>query len=148
MAEIFTDEGLNWLLGIVPKGNSNAAPPQTLYLMLFTSQTATTVPAASAVLSTATGVTEAAFTNYARIAIAAADWGATAAGSPDGRQVTSAAKTYAAIGATVGSTLNGYGIATASTAGIGIYYCNFAEGAITPQVGLAVTVTPTMSFGA
>lgn len=145
MAEIFPDEGLNAILAVWPKNGSNYA---TMYMGLFTSQTATTVPAASAVLATPTGVTEAAFTNYARQSIAAASWGATAAGSPDGRQTTAGAVSFPAVGATVGGAINGYFIATASTAGTAFYYCNFTEGAITPQTGLVITVTPTIIFGA
>ena len=57
MAERFPTEGLRWLFSVVPR---NVVPgPSTLYLGLFTSQTATTVPAVDAVISTQTGVTEA-----------------------------------------------------------------------------------------
>jgi hypothetical protein len=145
MAEIFVNEGLDDMIaGLVKAGTQRT----TLYCGLFTSQTATTVPAATAVLSTATGVTEASFTNYARQSIASGAWGANAAGSPDGRQTTAGVVTFPAIGATVGGAINGCFLATASTAGIGWGYANFNEGAITPQVGLVITVTLTFSLGA
>ena len=69
MAEIFTDEGLDKILGIVPKNGTNVS---SLYIGLFTSQTASTVPARTAVGGAApSGWTEATGTSYARQAIAA-----------------------------------------------------------------------------
>jgi len=56
MAEIFPDEGLDLILSVI---TGNAAAPANLYMGLFTSQTASTVPARGAVLATQTGVTEA-----------------------------------------------------------------------------------------
>jgi len=40
MAEIFPNEGLDYILGVIPKAGTT---PTTLYLGLFTSQTASTV---------------------------------------------------------------------------------------------------------
>lgn len=45
MAEIFVDEGLDAVLAVFPKNGTNYA---NLYMGLFTSQTATTVPARTA----------------------------------------------------------------------------------------------------
>lgn len=145
MAEIFSNEGLDWLIGKVPKGG---AAITNVYLGCFTSATASTVPAATAVLATLTGVTEATWTNYARQAVPIADWGANAAGTPDGRKTTAAQKTFPAVGATVGGANNGLLLADALTAGIGIAYANFDEGAWSPAVGDILKVTPTWQYGA
>lgn len=148
MAEIFPDEGLNAILAIFPKNGAGLA---NLYIGFFTSQTASTVPGASAVLSTNTGVTEASGTSYARTAVAAAAWGANAAGSPDGRKTTASATATPAVGAGGWGTLNGFFLASTLTAGTGvaIYYSNFASGlAIPTSVGDVITVTPYIEFGA
>lgn len=146
MAEIFPDEGLNALLAIVPKNGANLSQ---LFLGFFTSQTPSTVPAANAVLSTLTGVTEASGTNYSRTAIAAGAWGANSAGSPDGRRTTASATATPAVGAGGWGTLNGFFLATAATVGTAIYYANFASGlGIPTSVGDVVTVTPFFELGA
>lgn len=146
MAEIFPDEGLNALLAIFPKNGANLA---NLYLGFFTSQTASTVPAANAVLATSTGVTEASGTSYARTAIPAANWGANAAGTPDGRKTTASAVATPAVGAGGWGTINGFFLASASSGGVAIYYANFASGlAIPTSVGDVITVTPYIEFGA
>ena len=146
MAEIFPNEGLDAILAIFPKNGANLA---NLHLGFFTSQTPSTVPAATAVLATATGVTEASGTGYARTAIPAANWGANAAGSPDGRKTTASAVTTPSVGAGGWGTLNGFFLATASSGGVAIYYANFDSGlGIPTSVGDVVTVTPFLNFGA
>jgi hypothetical protein len=138
------DEGLDYLLAIFPKNGTNIA---TTYLGLFTSQTATTVPAATAVLATASGVTEATGGGYARQSIAAADWGANAAASPNGRKTTATQKAFPQLSASIGS-VNGIIVATALTAGIGLGYANFDDGnAIVTQTNDIVRGTPTLAFG-
>lgn len=132
-------------MAIWPKNGTNIA---TMYVGLFTSATSSTTPTASAVLATQTGVTEASFTNYARQSIAAASWGAQAAGSPDGRKTTAGQVTFPAVGGTAGSAVNGFFIATASSAGIAICYANFTEGAWTPATGDIFKHTPYIQFGA
>lgn len=146
MAEIFPNEGLDVMLGIFPKNGANLA---TLYLGLFTSQTAATVPAATAVLATATGVTEASGTGYARSSLAAAIWGANAGGTPDGRRTTASAVTLAAVGAGAWGTINGFLIADALTNGHAIYYANFDDlTAIVTSPGDVITITPFLELGA
>lgn len=138
MAEIFPDEGLDRILGVIPKNGTNIS---TLYVGLFTSQTATTVPASTAVLATATGVTEVSGSGYARQSIAAASWGAIAAGT-GGRKTTGPQVTFAATG--TWSVANGFFIADASTNGIAIFYANFDDGtAVTLLNGDSLKVTPT-----
>lgn len=146
MAEIFSNEGIDVIMAIFPKNGSNLA---NLYVGLFTSQTATTVPAATAVLATSTGITEATGTAYARIAIAAASWGAQAAGSPDGRKSTAGLVTMPTVGAGGWGTINGFFIADALTNGHAIGYANFDSGlAINSSIGDIITITPTINFGA
>lgn len=149
--EIFPDEGLDYLLGIFPKNGTNAA---TLYLGLFTSQTATTTPANTAVLATATGVTEATFTSYARVAVAAADWGTAGADtiwSQAVRRVTAAQKSFPAAGAAYATPINGFFLATTSGAGTGIavYYSNFDDTTAIASLALGdiIRVTPKLGFG-
>lgn len=146
MAEIFPDEGLNYLLNLLPRGTGSI--PGTLYLGLFTSQTASTVPAGSAVLATPTGVTEATGTAYARQSIASGSWGAIAASSsPVGRSTAAAQVTFPAVGSGAWGTINGFFIATVLTAGVGIFYANFDDTtAIVTAVNDIIKVTPTMIF--
>lgn len=139
MAEIFPDEGVDLILSIFPKGGTNLT---TTYLGLFTAFTATTVGAAS---STADSYTEPGSGAYARVAVAAADWGAIAAGT-GGRKTTAAQKTFptatASWGTVNGSALFNQSSATGDTC---IYAANFDDAtAITVNSGDVVKVTPTM----
>lgn len=138
MAEIFPDEGLDRILGVIPKGGATIA---ILYVGLFTSQTATTVPGASAVLATLTGVTEVTGTGYARQSIAAAAWAAQSAGT-GGRKTVGPQVTFTATG--TWSAANGFFIADATTVGIALFYANFDDGtAVTLLNGDSLKVTPT-----
>jgi hypothetical protein len=143
VSELFSDEGIDWLLSLAPRGTGTI--PSTLYLGFFTSQTASTVPAGTAVLSTSTGVTEATGTAYVRQAIANTSWaGIVASTSPTGRKTTAAQVVFPAVGAGAWGTLNGFFIATAATAGIGIFYANFDDTtAIVTAVNDIVKITPT-----
>jgi hypothetical protein len=97
MAEIFTDEGIDTIMGVMPKNGTNFA---TLYCGLFTSQSATTVPARTATGGASpSGWTEAAYTSYARQSIAAASWGAQATNG-SGRKTTAGQVTFPTVGAT------------------------------------------------
>lgn len=148
MAEIFPNEGLDAIMAIWPKNGTNVA---NVWMGFFTSQTASTVPAATAVLATATGVTEASGTSYARVAIPAANWGAQAAGSPDGRKSTASVVTFPAVGAGGWGTINGFFLANNASAGAGVAYCyaNFDDvTAIVSAAGDVITVTPFINFGA
>lgn len=147
MAEIFVDEGLDFILSIFPKNGANSA---TLYLGLFTSQTATTVPANTAVLGASpSGITEATYTAYARQSIASTSWGANAAlSSPVGRKTTAGQVTFPTVGATAGGAINGFFLASALTEGTLIFAANFDDlTAITPSTGDIIRVTPTYGFG-
>jgi hypothetical protein len=129
MAETFVDEGLDYLLGIAFKAGT---VDTTLYIGLFTSQTATTVPARTATGGAApSGWTEmtASSGSYARIAIATGDWGAAATNGSGRRISLSAAKTF--TGFVSSAAANGFFIATNSASGAGdtiLYFANFDSG--------------------
>jgi hypothetical protein len=147
IAENFSLEGIDYLLGIFPKNGANLA---TSYLGLFTGATQTTVPGTNAVLSTYTGVAEAAFTSYARQSIASASWGANAAGSgaaAGGRQTTAGQVSFPAAGAAYATQINGFLLANVAAHGseVGIFYANFDDGTGIAALALGdiVKVTPT-----
>lgn len=149
--EIFPNEGLDYLLGVVPKGGTS---PANLYLGLFTSQTASTTPDATAVLATATGVAEAAYTSYARVAVASGDWGAAGADTiwaQAVRAVTAAQKSFPAAGAAYPTPINGFFLATTSGVGTGVavYYSNFDDTTAIASLALGdiIRVTPKLGFG-
>ena len=147
MAEIFPDEGLDYLIGITPKNGTNLA---NTYCGLFISQTASTVPASTAVLATQTGVTETSGWGYARQAHAAASWGTTGAKtiwSQSGRGTTGAQLSFAAATAAYGVAINGFFMAAVSSLGAGpaLFYSNFDDTTAIASLALGdiIKVTPT-----
>lgn len=147
MAEIFVDEGLDHILAVYPK---NGAGDATLYIGLFTSQTNNTVPARTATGGAApAGWTEAAGTNYARQAVAAADWGAPGTNG-SGRKITASQYTFPTVGAGGWGTVNGFFIATKVSTQAGdviIYFANFDDTtAVTLNNGDVIKVTPSMQY--
>jgi hypothetical protein len=99
-------------------------------------------------------VTTTDYPGYARVAIPAADWGTPGADtiwSQAVRAVTAAQKSFAAAtaAATPSAAINGFGIASASTAGVAIYYSNFDDttGISSLALGDIVRVTPKLGFG-
>lgn len=147
MAEIFPDEGLDYLLGLVPKGGTT---PTTLYLGLFTSQTASTVPANTAVLSTPAGITEAAYTGYARVAVASTDWGSistqTVWSQTGARGVTAAQKSFPAATAAYATAINGFFLASASTAGVCVFASNFSDTTAIASMAIGDVIKVTATF--
>lgn len=147
MAEIIPDEGLDYMLAIFPKNGTNLA---TSYLGLFTSQTASTVPAANMVLAGPTGITEAAFTSYARQSIAAASWGTTGAKtmwSQSGRGTTASQVSFPAAGASSATAINGFFLATASSAGVCLFASNFDDTTAIASLALGDIIKVTPTFG-
>jgi len=153
--DIFPDAGLDYMLGIFPKNGTNAA---TLYLFLWKGGTASTVPAAAATMGTMGGtfaeVTTTDYPGYARVAIAAADWGSAAGETLHtvvARVVTATQKSFAAAtaGATPSAAINGFGIATASTSGTPVYFSNFDDetGITSLALGDIIRVTPKLGLG-
>lgn len=141
MASIYPDEAIDLIHGIFPKNGVNFS---TLYIGLFTSQTATTVPDRSA--TGGSGWTEATGTGYARQSIASSDWG-TQATEGDGRKTTANQVTFPAAGSGGWGTVNGFFIATESTGGSIIYFANFDdETAVTINAGDIIRITPSMTL--
>lgn len=149
MAEIVPDEGLDYIVGVVLRGTP--APPANTYVGMFTSQTATTVPAAGTVLASApTGVTEAAPGGYARQAIAAAGWGALGAKTmwaQTGRGTTGPQVTFPQATGAYATAINGFFLATAAAAGVALLYSNFDDSTAIASLGLGDTVRITPTFG-
>lgn len=143
--EVFVDEGLDHILGIWPKNGSNDG---TLYIGLFTSQTATTVPARTATNIGQVGWVEATGTDYARQSIAAASWGSpSTVGS--GRRVTASQVTFPTVGSGGWGVVNGFLLATSvdQTSGSIIYFANFDDGtAKTLVAGSVEKITPSIQF--
>lgn len=146
-AELFPDEGLDHVLNKVPIAG---VAIQTSYgLGLFTSQTASTVPARTVTLASQTGITEVPNSGaYARVSVANSDWGAIAT-SGSGRKTTSAQKTFPDSTGSWG-TINGFFVATNTTWGLGValFYANFDDvTAINVNAaGFTVRVTPYVQY--
>lgn len=149
MAEIFPDEGLDYLLNLAFRG---AAQDTTLFVGLFTSQTPTTVPARTATGGASpSGWTEmsASSGSYARQAIATGDWGSPATNG-DGRRIAlSAAEVFTGfVGA---AAANGFFIATNSASGAGdtiLFFANFDSGVARTfaTTGDELELTPRVQF--
>jgi hypothetical protein len=136
--EIFPNEGLDLLLGIVPKNGTNLS---NTFLALFTAYTASTVGSSTSV---ADSYTEPSGGAYARATIASGSWGA-AATTQSGRGVTSAQITFATATASWG-TVNGFWIANQASASgdTCILAANFDDTtAVTINTNDIIKVTPT-----
>lgn len=145
--EIIPDEGLDFFINVMVKGGT--APANT-YVGLFTSQTATTTPASTAVLSTSTGVTEAAPGGYARQTVSAASWGTIGAKtiwSQTGRGTTATQVVFPAATSAYAVAINGFLLASASTAGIGLLYSNFDDSTAVPSMAIGDIIKITPTFG-
>lgn len=147
--EIMPNEGLAYLLGIVPKGGTS---PTNLYLGLFTSQTASTVITAAQTL--AANITEPTYTSYARVAVALTDWGSVVAGDTVwGQTVSSVAASQKLFPANSGSTystpINGFFLASASSGGVCVYQSSFDDqtAVASLDLGSIVKVTPKFALG-
>jgi len=147
MAEIFVDEGLDKIMGIFPKYGTNLA---SLYMGLFTSQTASTCPGRTAVGGASpSGWTEATGTSYARVEVANTDWGS-ASENGNGRKITASQKTFATVGSGGWGTVNGFFLASHASSQAGdtiIYFANFDDTtAVTLNENDVIKVTPSMQF--
>jgi hypothetical protein len=111
MAYMLPDVGLDIVLGQFPK---NATRLTSVDLGLFSSHTASTVITHA---QTGTSITESAWTNYARQALATATWGAQAEYSTTlGRMTTYPQVTFPTVGAS-GGTVNGFFLTTTGAPG-------------------------------
>lgn len=139
MAEIYPDEGLDLILNIFPRGGTNLT---TTYLALFTSFTATTVGTSGQAADT---YVEPNFGSYARQSIAAASWGAIAAGT-GGRKTTAAQVTFPTATTNSSSATNGFWLANqlSATGDVCIFAANFDDGtAVQVNTNDIIKVTPT-----
>jgi hypothetical protein len=142
MAEIFPDEGLDIVLEIFPRGGTNLT---TTYLSLFTSFTATTVGSSSQGADT---YTEPDFGSYARQSIAAASWGAIAAGT-GGRKTTAAQVTFPTATSNASATVKGFWLANqlSATGDKAIFAANFDDTtAVQINTNDVIKVTPTIQY--
>lgn len=145
MASIYPDEWLDTELGIFPKGG---AIIPTVYMGLFTSQSASTVPSRSATGGAIpNGWTEAAGVNYQRIAIASTAWGPNTTNG-NGRRTTAPKQTWPTAGAGGWGTVNGFFLATRPSSQAGdiiIYFANFDDGlSETVNANTTFEVTPSI----
>jgi len=107
MAQMVPTAGLDVILGQFPKNDTRLT---SLFLGLFTSQTASTVITSG---QNGTNITEATFTNYAAQTLATATWGAQGAVT-NGRGTTYPQVTFPTAGSS--QTINGFFIKTANAA--------------------------------
>jgi hypothetical protein len=107
MAQMVPTAGLDVILGQFPKNDTRLT---SLFLGLFTSQTASTVITSG---QNGTNITEATFTNYAAQTLATATWGAQA-GVTNGRGTTYPQVTFPTAGSA--QTVNGFFVKTANAA--------------------------------
>jgi hypothetical protein len=147
MAEIFVDEGLDNILGVFPKGAITTDP---LYIGLFISQTASTVPARTATGGAApAGWTEASGVSYARQSIAASAWG-TPSTNGSGRKITAGQVTFPTVGAGGWGTVNGFFIATKVSSQAGdviLFFANFDDTTAKVLVANAIEkITATIQY--
>ncbi len=147
MANIYVDQGIDTILGVFPKNGSNFG---VLYIGLFTSQSATTVPARSATSgATPSGWTEASGTNYARQVIASGDWSAPVTDST-GRKITATQVVYPAAGSGGWGVVNGFFIATQIASGASdkiIFFANFDDDtAVMINAGDILKITASMTL--
>jgi hypothetical protein len=112
--------------------------------------TASTVPAASAVLASQTGVTETSGWGYTRLAHAATGWGAAGSQSiwsQTTRGVVGAQLSFAAATAVYGSAINGFFMSATSALSTGpaLFYSNFNDVTAISSLALGdiIKVTPT-----
>jgi hypothetical protein len=142
MAEIWPDAGLDLVLAIFPKNGTNVA---NTYLSLFSTFTATTV--GSAAQGASSDYTDADFGAFARQTVAAADWGAVAAGA-GGRKVTAAQKTFPTATSNATATVKGFTLLTAVSGAATVYFAaNFDDlTAIQVNTNDIVKVTPTAQY--
>ena len=101
-------------------------------------------------LATATGVTEAGYASYQRVAVASTDWGAQAADtiwSQTVRSVTASQKSFPAATNTYAIAINGFFVASTLTGGIALYYSNFDDTTAIASLAIGDVIKLTPKFG-
>lgn len=142
MAETYLDAGIDYILGVIPKGDALG----TLALAAFTSQTEDTVAARTATIGSGIDEPAGGTGGYARVAIDEGDWGAPATNG-SGRRITAAQQAFPeSTGAWNPSTVNGFLIAVGTSVGGNppIYQANFDQevAAEIGSSGIVLRVTP------
>lgn len=153
MAETFSIEGLDYMLGIFPKNGTNLA---TSNCGLWTGPgTASTIgTSVSATLSTYTNIAEVTLGtwSYARQSIAGASWGAQATGAgaaAGGRQTTAGQVSFPAATATYATAINGFFLCDLSTHGTekSIFIANFDDTTAIASLAIGDIIKVTPTFG-
>lgn len=151
MADRVPTEGLDYIVNVLLK---NGGSPANLYLFLFKGGSASTVPGAAATIGTMGGgfseINTTDYPGYARVAVAVADWGAIGdqtIWTATYRGAAASQKSFAAATSAGASAINGFGLASASTAGVAIYYSNFDDATAIPILALGDIVRVTPRFG-
>lgn len=153
MAETFSLEGLDYIMGIFPKNGTNLA---TSYCGLWTGPgTASTIgTSVSATMSTYTNIAEVTIGiwSYARQSIAAASWGgqATGTGAAAGGKMTTAGQvTFPAATASYATAINGFLLCNASGHGseVSIFIANFDDTTAIASLAIGDIVKVTPTFG-
>lgn len=141
---------MDWLLSLAPKAGT---APATLYVGLFVGASQSTVPDPTSVLSTYTGVSETAYSGYARQPVTAAQWGMVGEKTTwgqTGRGTTASQVSFPASTATYETLINGFFLTTSLTHGaeVAIWYSNFNDnvGIASMAVGDIIRVTPTWQY--
>lgn len=144
MASMWPDEGLDFLLTIVPGAET---PPNPLWMGFYVSQSPTTTPGASAVLASSLGVTEASGVTYARQPIYGIAWNAPVDGGTGRQRTTASPVAFPTVGPGGWGTLNGFFLASAQSGGAALYYANFDDAtAIVSDINDIIAVTPTLRY--
>ena len=143
-ASTYPFEGIDVMLNTVFRKVVTQSP-DPMFLGLFTSQTATTVPAQTATLgATPVGVTEAVGGGYARASTPSTSWPAPTTTNVTGRttDMTTPISFAESTGAYTVNAQNGFFLATAATAGIALFYSNFLSGVaiVINQAGVTVRI--------
>lgn len=141
MAEVFPQEGLDYLLQSIPRSSQ---PPSYLWLGLFVTQSATTVIAPTQGLGV---VTEPSGFGYVRGTIPATAWGAPTF-YPSGRIVTASLISLPTADGVWGS-VNGFFLSPTSGVGQGVlvYQANFDDNSQLPVATFdRVSVQPAIKF--
>ena len=143
MGAIFPDQGVDFFLGVFPR-SACAYGACSLYLGLFTSQTASAVVTRTQTIADITEPT-AGVSAYDRQRLSASNWGAPST-SGAGRKVSHSQVTFPTAGGAWG-TINGFFVATACSSGSMLYQSNFDDQTpITVNNGDVVKVTPAMTL--
>jgi hypothetical protein len=142
VAEIFPNEGLDLIFGVVPKGGTG---PANTWIGLFTAHTASTVGTSAEVVASLSEVSNSGA--YARGTISSSSWGTV--GTTQSGRGSAAAQVIFATATAVWGTVNGFFIANSATNAAGNiwFMANFDDTtAVTINTNDIIKVTPTWVY--